>query len=132
MNVVCLQEEEYISGIVVLGKQLGRTIGFPTANIEVSKASNYENGAYGVYVYYHGKRYQGVMNIGERPTFDDGVHRTYEVHILDFNENLYNQEVTVEVMFYIRPEKKFESLKALVQQLHADVFYARKQLHRLI
>lgn len=132
MNVVRLQEESYIAGIVVQGKQLGRTIGFPTANIEVSTATNYENGAYGVYVYYHGKQYQGVMNIGERPTFDDGIHRTYEVHILDFNDNLYGEELTVEVMFYIRPEKKFDSLQALIQQLHADVFYTRKQLHRLI
>ena len=132
MNVVRLQEESYIAGIVVQGKQLGRTIGFPTANIEVSTAANYENGAYGVYVYYHGKRYQGVMNIGERPTFDDGIHRTYEVHILDFNDNLYGEELTVEVMFYIRSEKKFDSLQALIQQLHADVFYTRKQLHPLI
>ena len=132
MNVVRLQEEQYITGVVVQGKQLGRTIGFPTANMEVSTVANYENGAYGVYVYYQGRRYQGVMNIGERPTFDDGIHRTYEVHILDFNENLYNTEITVEIMFYIRPEKKFDGLQALIQQLHADVFYTRKQLHRLI
>lgn len=132
MNVVRLHKEQFLSGVVVKGKQLGRTIGFPTANIDVHGAINYENGAYGVFVYYRGKRYQSVMNIGERPTFNDGVHRTYEVHILDFNEDLYGQELTVEVMFYIRPEQKFGDLKALIQQLHADVFYTRKQLHRLV
>lgn len=127
MSLVQLKENQYLYGQVVQGKQLGRTIGFPTANIKVEVGIPLQRGVYGVYVYHQGKRHIGVMNVGKRPTFDDGEHQTYEVHILDFSKDIYNQKLTIEVLFYIRPEQKFNQLTELVQQLHADVFRARKQ-----
>ena len=126
-----LEDERFLIGQVVKGKQLGRTIGFPTANLEVNVGTYLENGVYGLYVFIQGKRYFGVMNIGKRPTFNDGEHSTYEVYILDFNENIYQEMLTIEIKFYIRPEQKFNQLQDLVQQLRADVFHARKQFHLL-
>lgn len=131
MNSLQLKEDRFLFGQVVKGKQLGRTIGFPTANLEVDVGTFLENGVYGVYVFIQGKRYLGVMNIGKRPTFNDGDHNTYEVYILDFNDNIYQEKLTIEIKFYIRPEQKFNQLQDLVQQLQADVFRARKQF-RLI
>lgn len=127
MSLVQLKEDRYLYGQVVKGKQIGRTIGFPTANIEVEVGIPLQRGVYGVYVYHHKKRHVGVMNVGKRPTFDDGEHQTYEVHILDFSDDIYSEMLTIEVLFYIRPEQKFNQLTDLIQQLHADVFRARKQ-----
>ena len=118
-----LSRNATIKGIVVRGKQLGRTIGFPTANIAPYKLLNLQKGVYGVYVDCRGNRYIGVMNVEERPSFDDGNHTTYEVHILDFNENIYEEEIAVEIAFYIRQECKFSSVSDLIQQLKKDVHY---------
>lgn len=125
-------QHDLITGIVVQGKQIGRTIGFPTANIEIYKLFNLSmpKGVYGVYVYYGKQRYVGVMNVGERPTFDDGNHLTYEVHILDFNDNLYGEELTVEIKFFVRNEQKFNSLPELIQQLNKDVHYTTNRLQK--
>lgn len=122
-----LQEKQQLYGCVIKGKQLGRTIGFPTANVNVEVEVSLNNGVYGVRIYRQNKVYFGVMNVGKRPTFDDGEHMTYEVHILDFHHDIYDEQILVEIMFYIRPEQKFNQLKDLIQQLHADVFHARKQ-----
>ena len=125
---------DLITGIVVQGKQIGRTIGFPTANIDPYKLFNpnpsMPKGVYGVYVYYGDQRCIGVMNVGERPTFDDGSHLTYEVHILDFNDNLYGKELTVEMKFFIRNELKFSSLPELIQQLNKDVHYTTNRFKK--
>ena len=128
MNSLQLKEENlFLIGKVVKGKQIGRTIGFPTANLEVEVGASLKNGVYGVYVYDQKKRYFGVMNVGKRPTFDDGEHNTFEVHILDFGEDIYQEKLRIEVKFYIRSEQKFNTLQDLVKQLHADIFRARKQ-----
>jgi riboflavin kinase/FMN adenylyltransferase len=122
-----------ITGVVVKGKQLGRTIGFPTANIEpisLSRAT-IAKGVYGVYVYIEGERYLGVMNVGERPSIDDGNHLTYEVNILDFDEDLYGKELTVKIIFFIRNEKKFPSLAELIKQIKKDVNYAKIRLKNM-
>lgn len=123
---------DLITGIVIQGKQLGRTIGFPTANIVPYKLFNpsMPKGVYGVYVYYGDQRCIGVMNVGERPTFDDGNHLTYEVHILDFNDNLYGKELTVEIELFVRNEQKFPSLPELIQQLNKDVHYTANRLQK--
>ena len=115
---------QYIEGTVESGKQLGRTIGFPTANIRLAEAYALEKGVYGVYVFIHGKRYMGVMNVGNRPTFKDGHHVTVEVHILNFNEMIYGEHIVVEPMFPIRLEKKFSGVQALIEELKKDVQYA--------
>lgn len=134
--MLSLKNTQYnlITGIVVQGKQLGRTIGFPTANINPSKIMNasLRKGVYGVYVYYGNEQYIGVMNVGERPSFDDGNHLTYEVHILDFNDNLYGRELIVETAIFIREEQRFPSLSDLIQQLHKDVHYATSRLEKEI
>lgn len=76
--------------------------------------------------------YYGVMNVGCRPTFGDGLHVSYEVHLLDFHENLYNEELTVEVCFYIRQEMKFSNLNELKGQIYKDVAQVRKQFGMLL
>lgn len=122
-----------ITGVVVKGKQLGRTIGFPTANIEpisLTRAT-IAKGVYGVYVHIKGERHLGVMNVGERPSIDDGNHLTYEVNILDFDEDLYGKELTVKIIFFIRNEKKFPSLAELIKQIKKDVNYAKIRLKNM-
>jgi riboflavin kinase/FMN adenylyltransferase len=111
----------FINGTVIKGKQLGRTIGFPTANIEPSE--NYKliptNGVYIVSSEIDGKIVQGMMNIGTRPTVD-GIGTTIEVHYHDFNEDLYGKHIKVSLHHRLRDEVKFESFDALKQQLEQD------------
>jgi riboflavin kinase/FMN adenylyltransferase len=110
-----------LSGIVVKGNQLGRTIGFPTANIEVSE--NYKlipkNGVYVVSAIVNNQTIFGMMNIGIKPTLGDNVP-TIEVHLLDFSEDIYCQEIQVNVIERLRDEQKFESFEALKSQLEID------------
>lgn len=128
MEALQMIKNRFLVGQVVQGKQLGRTIEFPTANLEIKQdVASLRNGVYGVYVYYQEKRFVGMMNVGSRPTFDNGNHQTYEVHILDFANTIYQEQLIIEIMFYIRSERKFQRLQDLVQQLHADVFHTRKQ-----
>jgi riboflavin kinase/FMN adenylyltransferase len=110
-----------LSGIVVKGNQLGRTIGFPTANIEVSE--NYKlipkNGVYIVTAIVNNQTIFGMMNIGIKPTVGDNVP-TIEVHLLDFSEDIYGQKIQVNVIERLRDEQKFESFEALKSQLEID------------
>ncbi len=109
------------SGVVVKGKQIGRTIGYPTANIEVKE--NYKlipaNGVYAVKVNYRDALYNGMLNIGVRPTVD-GTSRTIEVNIFDFKQDIYGEWLTIELIAYLRPEMKFKNLSELMGQLAAD------------
>lgn len=111
----------FINGQVAHGKQLGRTIGFPTANIEIDKTYKLipANGVYMVYAIINNRKIYGMMNIGNRPTVD-GNNRTNEVHFLDFNQDLYDQNLTVYFLNKIRDEIKFESLDALKNQIEID------------
>lgn len=110
-----------LSGIVVKGNQLGRTIGFPTANIKISE--NYKlipkNGVYVVSAIVNNQTIFGMMNIGIKPTLGDNV-QTIEVHLLDFSEDIYGQEIQVNVIERLRDEQKFESFEALKSQLEID------------
>ena len=110
-----------LSGIVIKGNQLGRTIGFPTANIEVSE--NYKlipkNGVYIVSAIVNNQTIFGMMNIGIKPTLGDNIP-TIEVHLLDFSEDIYCQEIQVNVIERLRDEQKFESFEALKSQLEID------------
>lgn len=121
----------FLSGKVEKGKQLGKTIGFPTANLKVSLKSLPPKGVYGVYVYKNYKQYVGVMNIGTRPTFQDGEHTTIEVHLLDFNETIYGETLLIELLFPIRSEKKFSNLDALIAQLKKDVAFTRRAVSEI-
>lgn len=111
----------FINGTVVQGKQLGRTINFPTANIEVNESYKLipANGVYVVSSVIDGKTVQGMMNIGTRPTVN-GVGTTIEVHYHDFNSDLYNTKLKVSIYHRLRDEVKFESFDALKQQLEKD------------
>lgn len=110
-----------ITGVVVKGKQLGRTIGFPTANIHLNESYKLipANGVYVINAIYDGIVYKGMLNIGVRPTVD-GTFRTIEANIFDFDKEIYGEDLTVELLHYLRPEQKFSGLDALIEQIKID------------
>ncbi len=110
-----------ISGEVVKGKQLGRTIGYPTANIFLKETYKLipKDGVYAVKVQLHGRHFKGMLNIGNNPTIP-GKGRSIEVNILDFNEDIYGETLTVRFVKRIRSEEKFNGLDALKAQLAND------------
>lgn len=122
-----------LTGRVVKGQQLGRTIGFPTANLKLPPEKFLpRDGVYSTQVYLELDHHQispvpGVMNIGHRPTVQ-GIQRTIEVHLLDWSGNLYDQTLTVSLEQFLRPEQKFDSLDALKQQIQQDCQRARDGL----
>lgn len=119
----CLDYEYFLSGVVVGGYQVGRKIGFPTANLQVDDPDKLipADGVYAVRVSVDGQTYSGMLNIGKRPTFDNGgVRRTIEVHILHFHSDIYNRALRISFVKYIRPELKFSDIDALIAQLHQD------------
>lgn len=112
-----------LHGKVVEGKQLGRTLGFPTANIEASDKHKIIPG-YGVYavkVEINGAEYKGMLNIGTRPTFNNNAdNRSIEVNIFDFENDIYSKEITLKFVGKIRDEQRFGSIEMLVDQLKKD------------
>ena len=120
----------FFTGTVNKGKQLGRTIGFPTANIHIKEDYKLipKNGVYLVKSFLNEKLIYGIMNIGIRPTVN-GENQTIEVHFIDFDQNLYEQEITVEVLEFIRNEHKFDSLEALKNQIQKDRDFCIAYLH---
>lgn len=115
-----------INGLVVNGKQLGGKIGYPTANIHVQESYKLipKTGVYVVKSVITNKTIFGMMNIGNRPTVD-GDHQTIEVHFFDFNQDLYGKKLTIELLYFLRDEEKFESIESLVLQLKKDEQTAR-------
>lgn len=111
----------FLTGTVVKGKQLGRTIGFPTANIELEEEYKLvpKNGVYVVTAEIDGKTIFGMLNIGFNPTFE-GKNKTIEVHLFDFNSTIYNRQIRVTFLHRIRSEEKFESVEFLKIQLEKD------------
>jgi riboflavin kinase/FMN adenylyltransferase len=111
----------FFSGNVVKGKQIGRTIGFPTANIEIKESYKLipDSGVFVVAIKIKFEVFKGIMNIGNQPTVN-GTSKKIEVHVLGFFGDLYNQNVTVCILDFIREEKKFESLQQLQSQLEKD------------
>lgn len=110
-----------ISGVIVKGKQLGRTIGFPTANIQVREIAKLvpADGVYAVRVYYREEEFGGMLNIGNRPTVD-GTFKTIEVNIFDFDCEIYGEYLKVEFIQKIRNEQKFNGLNELKAQIAKD------------
>lgn len=117
----------FMSGKVVHGKQIGRTIDFPTANIEISEDYKLipKNGVYIVSSKINNTTYFGMMNIGTNPTVD-GLEQKIEVHFFDFNSDIYNQDITVDIHSRIRDEKKYNSLDELKVQLQKDELTSRE------
>lgn len=114
-----------ITGRVSHGRKLGRTIGFPTANIPLKRCVSPVSGVYVVQAKdSSGKQLGGVANIGNRPTVN-GVRQQLEVHFFDYKGNLYGQQLDVELLYKLRDEHKFESFDALKQQIELDSQAAR-------
>ncbi len=123
--------EYTLSGKVVMGRRLGTTIGFPTANIESSDVYKLipAHGVYAVRVIAGGELYKGMMNIGTRPTFNQNAdQRSIEVNIFGFSGDLYGEIVTLRFVGKIRDELKFAGTEALVEQLKSDRVTAEKIL----
>ena len=110
-----------LTGTVINGQQLGRTIGFPTANIAINSAEKLipANGVYIAKATVQNESYNGVMNIGNRPTVN-GQSQSIEIHLFDFEASIYDEKITIELLEYIRPEQKFDSLDALKSQIAKD------------
>ena len=111
----------FLTGSIVKGKQLGRTIGFPTANLKIEESYKLipQNGVYIVKSIIDGQSVFGMMNIGFNPTVD-GQKQTIEIHYFNFNADLYNQKISVSILQRIRSEQKFESVELLKEQLEKD------------
>ncbi|MEE9430092.1 MAG: bifunctional riboflavin kinase/FAD synthetase [Melioribacteraceae bacterium] len=117
-----------LSGIVVEGTKRGRTLGFPTANLDVEDKNKLipQNGVYVVEVEVENQKYFGVLNIGLRPTFNNCIEPIPEVHILDFDKDIYGEKITIDFMERLREEKKFESVDELKSQIAEDIKEAKK------
>jgi riboflavin kinase/FMN adenylyltransferase len=101
---------------------LGRQLGFPTANLDVAGLALPPNGVYSGLVNLKGKPYRAALNIGFRPTVNSGVQRVYvEAHILNFSDNIYGQELEIEIGAKLRDEKKFASPTELREQIARDI-----------
>ena len=122
----------FLTGTVFKGKQLGRTIGFPTANIKIKE--DYKliplNGVYVVKSIINQKTVFGMMNIGFNPTVS-GEKLSIEIHFLDFDADLYDQKLTISVLKHLRPEQKFDSIDLLTKQLEKDKNTAMTYLSEL-
>ncbi|NNE55741.1 MAG: riboflavin biosynthesis protein RibF, partial [Flavobacteriales bacterium] len=120
----------HFEGTVVDGNKIGRKFGFPTVNLIPKYALKLVpgHGVYAVNVFIDGLQRQGMMNIGTRPTVSDGKQTVLEVHILDWDEEIYGKDIALEFVQRIRNEMKFESTEALIERLHQDRDEARHLL----
>lgn len=123
-----------LKGRIAYGKQLGRTIGYPTANLDVDELPEAmpENGVYAAWFFLEdgARRLPCVLNQGRHPTVPEG-EPTIEAHILDFDEDIYGCQAAVEYLRFLRPEAKFASLDALKAQIGRDEAAARAYFRRL-
>ena len=115
--------EYFLNGVVVDGFKIGRTLGFPTANIRVSPDKLLPaDGAYAVRVKVEDGVYEGMLNIGCRPTFQDNADvRSVEVHLLDFHDDIYSEQIHVSFVDWLRPELRFDNTEELCSQLEKDL-----------
>jgi len=118
-----------LKGHIISGHKVGRKLGFPTANIQVDEPFKVwpGGGVYAVWVYLNGRRYKGMLSIGNRPTFDD-ANITIEVHLLHFSETIYEEAIEVEFIHFLRENRKFADLDVLKKQLEDD----REQVNKIL
>jgi len=122
-----LGREYTILGTVTRGDALGKKIGFPTANLSAHSEQFPPNGVYLAEAWIGRALYHGVVNLGYRPTVSRSKsERVLEIHLLDFNRDIYGEDVEVRFVRYLRPERKFESMEALARQIDLDVRQARE------
>jgi riboflavin kinase/FMN adenylyltransferase len=117
-----LTYEYTLMGVVVDGFRVGRKIGFPTANVKSEEPEKLipAIGVYAVRVKWKNQFYKGMMNIGNRPTMENGENVSIEVHIIDFDADIYQETIKIDFIRKIRDEKKFNTVEELVEQLHKD------------
>ncbi|MFC7372216.1 bifunctional riboflavin kinase/FAD synthetase [Fictibacillus iocasae] len=121
-----------VQGRVIPGDQRGRTIGFPTANLDTGSYTLPAVGVYAVQAEYNGRLYSGMANIGFKPTFQKTAEKpNLEVHLFDFEQNIYGETLTVHWIDRIRSEVKFASIQDLISQLAADKESAHKMIRQL-
>ncbi len=116
-----------VKGRVIGGAKRGTELGFPTANIALSKGTALAHGIYAVRVATPGGRFDGAAYLGTRPMFDNG-RVLLEVFLLDFSGELYGEEIEIEFIDFIRGDRKFDSVEALKAQMEADCAEARRLL----
>ena len=110
---------QILTGQVVFGKQLGRTIGFPTANLDIKNREACPPGVYAGACRVDGTEYRMIINIGKHPTVPEGAP-TVEAHLIGYSGDLYGRRIAVRLEKFLRAERKFESLDALKEQLRRD------------
>ncbi len=113
-------------GEVVHGKGLGRTVGMPTANLQVTLGDLPAIGVYATHIQIDGKIYNSITNIGRRPSVDEDRHITVETYILDYHEDIYGKKVVLEICHFLRPVIRFQSLEEVREQVERDIVEARK------
>lgn len=125
----CLGRDHDVDGTVVHGAGRGRTIGVPTANVATSAACLPPPGVYAVRVEVDGRTHDGVANLGRRPTFEgDAAALSLEVHLFDYQGDLYDAPIRVAFAHRLRDERRFTSVDALIAQIHTDMTAAREAL----
>jgi riboflavin kinase / FMN adenylyltransferase len=116
-----------ILGTVSEGRRLGRRLGFPTANLRAHNEQFPPNGVYAAQAWLQNKAYGGVVNIGVRPTIEkEGGERILELHLFDFDQEIYGQDIEVAFLDYLRPEQKFSGIEELQSQIQRDAAKARQ------
>ncbi len=125
-----LGHDYIINGTVVNGAGIGRQIGFPTANIEPDEPMKLlpQDGVYEVEITLNAGQYEGVMNVGVKPTIAKGLKRTIEVYILDFNGDIYGEKAEIKVIRRLRGEINFDNINALKFQIEVDVARVRRKI----
>ncbi|MCX7919515.1 MAG: bifunctional riboflavin kinase/FAD synthetase [bacterium] len=126
-----LGRPHHITATVVRGAQRGRTLGFPTANLVTANEVIPGNGVYAVIAEFSGKQYQGIMNIGYRPTFGKSSKPTLEAYLFNYRGNLYQKHIKVYFIARLRDEKRFPTPEALIAQINKDILRAKTRLHRV-
>jgi riboflavin kinase/FMN adenylyltransferase len=112
----------FLQGVVVHGQKIGRELGYPTANVEIQNPYKLipANGIYAVKVNVGNEMYNGMLNIGTRPTIEHSDKVSVEVHLFNFSEDIYGKEITVSLVQRIRSEKKFDNREALIAEMEKD------------
>ena len=121
-----------LRGRVIHGKGLGRTVGMPTANLDVSKSSEIPpEGVYASIARVRSGSYYAVTNIGTRPSVDSSLRLTIETNIMDFDEDIYGEDMVVEIMAYLRPIRKMDGIEEVKKQVDEDKLRSRRILSSL-
>ncbi|MDR0896104.1 MAG: riboflavin biosynthesis protein RibF [Prevotellaceae bacterium] len=127
----CLDYNYLLEGTVVGGYHVGRTIGYPTANLRVNNPDKVipADGVYAVHITVEGTTYQGMLYIGRRPTLHNGPERSIEVNIFGFHQDIYNCHIRIEFVSYVRGDQTFSGMDELTAQLHKDEAEVRRLLN---